>query len=120
MMSIDGKNAVRQIYKAFLNDELFRQWSEVDDRLWELEFLNDAETVLEAEVAVYKIGLGTLKCSENHSENVCLVPIMLEAVNAILELYVETKELHIKNRYVLHNFLAAMYLKIIYVDEEQL
>ena len=118
MMSIDQEKAVKEVYRSFLSHDYQRQWIDVDDLLFDLDYLSDSETVLEAEIQLYKHGLGTLKCSEDHGESVCLVPILVDSVNAILELYVETKELHVKNRYILQNYLAISHKGIIFVDKQ--
>jgi hypothetical protein len=115
-MTEEQAGNVKFVYRALLQNDYARDWTETDNHLHFLEYLTDEQTILEAEVQVYKHGQGVLKCNEDHGENLCLVSKLMDAVNSILELYVETKELHPKNRYVLHNYIAASHMKLIYVE----
>jgi len=115
-MSIDQENSVKIIYRNFLTNDYNRGWINVDNSLHRLSFLNDDQTVIEAECQIYRHSLGKLKCADSHDESACLVPQMMDAVNAICELYQETKILHPKNRYILDNYLAISHEKIVYVE----
>ena len=116
MMSVEQENAVKFVYRNFITHDYRRGWTEIDDRLYELSFLNDDQTILETETQVYMHSVGNLKCAEDHGESTCIVPQLMDSVNAICELFQETQQLHPKNRYILHNYLAVSHQKIIYTD----
>lgn len=117
-MSEDQARSVKEIYRNFISHDYNRKWTKMDDILWELDFLSDEQTVLETETQVYRHSLGNLKCSEDHGESTCLVPQLMDSVNAICELYQENGVLHPGNRYILHNYLAVSHQGVIYVEEE--
>ena len=117
MMNKDQEETVKLVYRSFLSHDYNRQWTPLDDYLHSLDYLNDEQTVLEVETQLYRHGKGTLKCAEDHGDSQCLVPQMMDSVNAICELYQETRSLHPKNRYILQNYLAASHNGIIYVEE---
>jgi len=117
-MNRDQEEAVKLVYRSFLKHDYNRQWTDLDDYLHSLDYLSDEQTVLETETQLYRHSQGVLKCNEDHGDGVCLVPQLIESVNAICELWTETKTLHIKNRYILQNYLAAAHHRLIYVAEE--
>lgn len=119
MMSEDQAKAVKEIYKNFISHDERRKWTKIDYLLHDLDSLNDNQMILEVEVQLYLHSMGILKCAEDHGESVCLVPQLMESVNAICDLYQETLKLHPKNRYILQNYLAISHEKIIYVDSDK-
>jgi len=118
MMSEDQVKSLKEVYRNFLNHDYNRSWTDMDYLLYDLDYLNDEQTVIEAETQLFRHGMGILKCKEDHGESTCLVPLLMECVGAICDLWQETNELHPKNRYVLHNYLAVSHKGIIYVEEE--
>lgn len=116
-MSRDQEETVKLIYRSFLSHDYNRQWTPLDDYLHDLDYLSDEQTVLEVETQLYRHSQGTLKCAEDHGNGQCLVPQMMDGVNAICELWTETHVLHPKNRYILQNYLAAAHNGLIYVEE---
>ena len=117
MMSRDQEETVKLVYRNFLSHDYNRQWTPLDDYLYSLDYLSDGQTVLEAETQLYRHSQGTLKCNEDHGDSQCIVPQMIDSVNAICDLYQETGSLHIKNRYILQNYLAVSHNRLIYVEE---
>ena len=120
MMSVEQEKAVREVYRNFIQHDYDRNWVPIDDRLWELDFLTDEQTILETEVQLYRHSSenGVLKCNENHGDSVCLVPQIIDSVNAICELWQENRVLHPNNRYILQNYLAISHEGLIFLDEE--
>lgn len=117
MMSKDQENAVKLVYNNFYGHDMKRGWTEMDDLLDHLDFLTDEQTVMESEIQLFKHSEGQLKCSEDHGQSQCLVPDLMDAVNGIIELYQENEVLHPKNRYILHNYLAVSFKKVIYLED---
>jgi hypothetical protein len=116
MMSEEHSGAVKIVYRSFLDSDYRRKWTSFDEALWILDYLEDTQLVFEAEIQIYQHSLGNMKCNEDHGNSICIVPQLIEAVNVICELFMETKELHVNNRYVLQNYLAAAHEKLIFVD----
>lgn len=109
-MTRDEENSTKLVYIAFLENDYGRKWEDIDEKLWELEFLNDEETITEVEIQIHTHSDGIVKCSEEHKNGKCLVPELFESINAILGLWSETGYLNEKNRYILHNYLATSYM----------
>jgi hypothetical protein len=118
-MSNSQKNSVLMVYKNFIDNEylLNNGWSDMDESMWQLEFLSDEETITEAEVLINKHSQYVVKCSDYCEYRSDMVPQLLEAVGAIIEVWVYSGGiLHPKNRYIIHNYLAMSFLKMIYVE----
>ena len=97
---------ITYVYAKFLESEAMG-WSSIDDYLEMLEFLDDDQLYRECEVLYSEHKNRNMGCEYDHkSGSICLVKNILEAVESILNLYQETNDLHIKNRYILCNYLA--------------
>lgn len=106
MISSEQAKNITYIYDQFISSEL-KGWNQLDDLLWALEWLDDLELYRETE-AIYSVHkTKKMGCPYIHAEGtVCFVVRILEAVEAITDLYKETGSLHPKNRYLLANYLA--------------
>ena len=106
MMSESQVKNITHIYTKLMEAEL-KGWTNLDNFLELLEFLDDDEIYREAE-ALYSVHkTKKMGCPYIHKEGtVCFVVGILEAVEAITDLYQETGNLHPKNRYLLCNYLA--------------
>ena len=113
MMSEDQVQIVKSVYNRFLSCEEGSVWSNLDEMMEYFEFLTDGEMITEATLRMQMhIQMG-IKCSNDHPIQDCFAPIILEAVEAIVELYSKTKSLHLKNRYVLAYYLTLSELRLI-------
>lgn len=106
MLSTEEAKNITFVYSALLDSEL-KGWQDLDDFLEILEWLDDSELYREAEVLYSYHKNEDMGCPYPHKEgSSCFVKKVLEAVEAITELYKETGNLHPRNRYVLANYLA--------------
>jgi hypothetical protein len=106
MISSEQVKNITYIYDQFISSEL-KGWNELDNLLWALEWLDDSELYREAEVLYSYQKNKKMGCPYIHAEGtVCFVVRILEAVEAITDLYKETKNLHPKNKYILAYYLA--------------
>jgi len=97
---------ITYLYTKFMESEELG-WSDVDDCLELLQFLDDFQLCRECDVLYSHHKYKNMGCEFDHKPgSVCIVKNILEAVDAILELYKETNSLHVKNRYVLSHYLA--------------
>jgi hypothetical protein len=88
-------------------EEEGKGWTNLDGYLELLEFLDDLQLYKECELLYSYHKYKNMGCNYEHKlGSVCLVKNILEAVDAILELYKETGNLHVKNRYILAHYLA--------------
>jgi hypothetical protein len=91
-----------------MNSEL-KGWSAVDDYLELVDFLDDDQLYRESDVLFSYHKNRIMGCPYEHTEgSVCFVQNIMEGVEAILDLYLETGNLHPKNRYILCNYLALV------------
>jgi hypothetical protein len=107
MMNQEQVRVVAQVYRQFLSSEETRGWEAIDDYLNNLGYIDDDQLVREAEVVFLHHKTGKARCDKDHPESECFVPKVVEAVQAILELYKEGGQLHKNNRYVLEYYLAV-------------
>ena len=106
MISPEQAKNITYIYDQFISSEL-KGWNELDNLLWALEWLDDSELYREAEVLYSYQKYKKMGCPYIHAEGtICFVVRILEAVEAITDLYKETGSLHPRNRYLLANYLA--------------
>lgn len=107
MMTPEQVKTVQQVLRKFLNDEKkFPEWSQIDEYLSMLEWLDDHQIYLEAKVHYEKHKNGTPRCTIVHNNEECFVPLIIEAAVAIFELYEETERMHLNNRYILSYYIA--------------
>jgi hypothetical protein len=106
MMTSDQAKSVAEVYRRFIDAEGIRGWTEVDDYLDALSWLDDDQLHREADVVFEIHKRGQVKCMADHDQSKCFVPRIVEVVGYILELYKETGNLHKNNRYILEYYLA--------------
>lgn len=116
MMTTEQANIVKMVYSRFIESEDSGAWGDLDENLAWFDILSDEELVRESEIKLSSHSKGTFRCQNTHDRVHCFAPYILEGVEAILNLYENTKELPIKNRYVLQYYLAMSELRMIYSD----
>jgi len=106
MMTSEQAKIVTIVYNKLINNE-FREWNDIDEYLEILEYLDDDQLHREADVLFSTHKNKQMGCPHKHKDsNPCFVKYILEAVEAILDLYKETGQMHKNNRYILQNYLA--------------
>lgn len=105
-MSPDQVRNVANVYRRLMLHEEGRGWTKLDDDMAHLSYLDDDELVREAEVAFCHHDGKNPRCPKDHDIRECFIPTLIDAVTAILDLYRETENLHVNNRYVIECYLA--------------
>lgn len=105
MMTTEQRRIVMEVYNHFLENER-RGWDMLDDYIVYLDFLDNDQLHREADVAYCNHTMMEVKCSQDHPREKCFIPVLIEAVGAILELYKDNGNLHEKNKYILQYYLA--------------
>ena len=123
MMTREEADTVKLVYSRLYESEYDSligkgeecHWTDLDDNLEFFSYLSDSELVREVQInhLVYSKGR-VFRCAQNHKQEYCFAPYVLESSESIVKLYEETKELHCKNRYILIYFLAMSEMKLIY------
>lgn len=114
MMNPDQVKIVVQVYNHLLENEK-RGWDGLDDYIDYLEYLDNDQLHREVDVLYFYHSRGPVRCQQNHAREKCFIPIMIDAVGAIINLYKETGNLHEKNRYILQYYLAMNQAEMIVV-----
>lgn len=117
MMSQDQIKVVVQVYSHLMENEK-RGWDGLDEYLSHLEYLDDDQIHREADVIHSYHKNNVMRCNQEHPKEECLIPIMIESVGAIIDLFKETGNLHEKNRYILEYYLAMNQAQMILVESE--
>lgn len=115
MMSKEEVEVVKLVYNRFIDNE-GEGWSGIDDILEMLEHLTEAELIKESRIKSKKHAKGIFRCTQNHKQEYCFAPYILEAVQAIIGLYESKGDLHPKNAYILSYYLAMTEMKMIFSD----
>jgi hypothetical protein len=115
MMSKEQYKVVMQVYLHLLENEK-RGWDGLDDYMEYLDYLDNDQIHRESDVIYSHHSRGNVRCQQNHSKEKCFVPLIVEAVGAILELYKETGNMHEKNRYVLAYYLSMNQAQLILME----
>lgn len=113
MMSKDESEMVKMVYNRFMESET-EDWTKIDDNLEFYAWLSDSDLVKEAKIKYGPHSKGTLRCSQDHEQINCFAPRILEAVEAIIKLYDQKKQLHSNNAYILSYYLVLSELDMIY------
>lgn len=104
-MTTEQRKIVTEVYNHLLESEN-RGWDGLDDYIGFLDYLDNDQLHREADVVYSKHRLGPTKCAQDHTKEKCFIPVLIEAVDAILELYKESGSLHEKNKYILQYYIA--------------
>lgn len=105
MSTVQAKNIV-YLVDRFLESEK-KGWNQLDDYLCILDELDDLQIFREADTLYSYHKNKKMGCPYTHSEGtICFVNGILEAVEAITDLYKETNSLHQNNRYILAYYLS--------------
>lgn len=109
MLNNDQKEIVRKVYNKFAESDAAGNegWSEIDENMSYLDWLEDSQVVIEAAVKLQLQQQGVPRCNLDHrNPGDCFVPVVLEAVGYILDLYANTGHLPTKNRFILQYYLT--------------
>lgn len=107
MMTKDQQLIVTQVYRKFYeSDSADEGWTDIDEQMSMLEWLDDNQLVVEAAVLMQLQAQGTPRCGQPHPISQCFVPTIVEAVGYILDLFANTGSLHAKNKFILQYYLA--------------
>lgn len=112
-MTKEQTEIVKLVYNRLIENEE-ENWSEIDDNLEFFGLLSDRDIIKESRIKYKKHSKGTFKCVQNHQQEHCFAPYVLEGVEAILSLYDKTLELHPKNAYILTYYLAMTEMKMVF------
>jgi hypothetical protein len=112
MMSKDEAEVVKIVYNRFIGNEE-ETWTDLDSNLEMFDWLNDKEIIKETKVKLILHAKG-IRCDQEHKLSECFAPYVMEAAEAITKLYDNTKELHVKNKYILTYYLVLSELGLIY------
>lgn len=108
MLTTEQIKNITFVYTAIMDSEA-KGWSNLDNYLELLEFLDDSELYRESEVLYSYHKNQKMGCPYPHNEgSSCFVENIMEAVEAITDLYKETGNLHPKNRYLLANYISLV------------
>ena len=116
MMTPEQRKVVSSAYSHLMEKEA-RGWDGLDDCMEYLAYLDDDQLHREADVIHSQHSHGKVRCQQDHPIEHCFIPMLVDAVAAILELYKETNYMHPKNRYVLQYYLSMQQVGMIIYDE---
>lgn len=106
-MTPDQAATVTKVYRKFVNnDQMESDWTPIDEQMSMLEWINDEQLLIEASVKLEKLKKGNPRCAIDHPGKECWVPLVLDAIEAILGIHKENKILHPHNRFILQYYLA--------------
>jgi hypothetical protein len=108
MMTKEQQITVSQVYRQFAeSDSKDMEWTNIDTYMEAMSWLDDNQLIIEAAVVHQIHCSGQPRCTQEHPIEHCFVPVIIDAIGHILDLYAETKNLHVKNRFVLEYYLAV-------------
>lgn len=106
-MTKDQQDTVTKVFRRFYDaDQAETQWTNIDEQMSMLEWLDDHQLVIEAAVLIQIQSSGEPRCNQNHPISECFIPLVIEAAGHILDLYAKTGNLHPNNKFVLQYYLA--------------
>ncbi len=117
-MNADQAKSVKLVYTRLIENEDPDVWSELDENLDLVEYMNDSELITECIIKFEQHSLnGPFRCKVDHDAIHCLAPHILDSVSAIIDLWNETDDLHPKNRYILAYYLCMSELRFIFNED---
>lgn len=82
------------------------KWTSLDTNMSMLEWLDDNQTVKEAEIVHSEHSMGKVRCKMNHIESKCFAPMIVTAVGHIVSMNKESGHLTSDQRYVLQYYIS--------------
>ena len=113
-MTNEESKTVKIVYARFIENEN-DDWTDLDENLTLYGQLGNKELVKQTKAKIKIHSKGIFRCVEQHPQEYCMSPLILESAEAIVNLYDETKVLHPKNSYILCYYLVLSELKLIYI-----
>jgi len=113
-MTQEQVNITNYIYNHFNNADLQEsKWTVIDEYMSYLDYLEDNQVVIEAEVKLEEHLSGSPKCKDHDRKHNCLVPKIIEAVKILINNNKNKKKLQSKDRFTLQYYLAISQAKFI-------
>lgn len=106
VLTENQQHTIDVVFKRFQDIDNNYNWTKIDDFMVYLEYLDDAELACEADVLFEKHKLGEPSCPSKHPKEECLVPLIMESVDCILNLYKDFGTLEPTNRYIVQYYIA--------------
>lgn len=105
MLDSEQIKNITYVYDKLMNSESIG-WAEIDDALELVEYLDDDQLYRECDVLYVYQQSKTIVSVYEDTRATNFVKNILDASEAILNLYDETGNMHPKNRYILSYYLA--------------
>jgi hypothetical protein len=112
-MTEEQVKTVKLVYSRFIDSES-DEWTAIDENIEYCSYLSDSELIKEVTIKYEIHCKSEFRCNQNHQQIHCFAPYILESVEAILNLYIDTEELHEKNRYILTYYIVMSDLGMIF------
>ena len=113
----DSDVLIEKIYRHLMNGET-KGWSELDNILETLEYLESDQLYREAEVvATQHERAKTVRCPDDHDAKKCIIPRLVRACRVILNRYQETDEMPPKHTYILSYYLALTHIGFVITED---
>lgn len=113
-MTTYQQNIIDKVYKKFVeSDSIDIQWTDIDEQISILEWLDDRQLMIEAKVKLHEQSGGQPRCNQDHPINDCFIPIAIEAVKFIVDSYAKTKTLNSNDRFVIKYYLSLSQVGLI-------
>lgn len=106
---------IKTVLDRFLESEE-ATWTEIDENIDFISYLSDSELIKECQIKYDSHCIGIFRCNQEHQQQHCFAPLVLEAVEVILGLYEKTGELHPNHYYILSYYLAMSEMRMIFVS----
>lgn len=113
MMTPDQVEIVKLVYARFMESEE-EIWTELDENLEFFSYLTPEELISEAKIKYQIHSRDGIRCAQEHDVEFCFGPKVLEAVAAIISLYDDTKDLHVRNEYIISYYLVMVELRMLF------
>lgn len=110
-MKSKNDKIIDEVYDHFMQSETEDiEWDDVDEAMCMLEWLEDSQLAIEAEVKHIEQNSGDPRCPADHPKKDCIIPSVMRSVQLILDDYKKTKKLNEKNKFILRYYLALSHV----------
>jgi len=92
MLNSEQTTNIGEVFKHFERLDNDGLWTAIDDSICSLEWLSDRELLNEAYLVSEKHRWGNPRCTVDHSKDSCMIPLVVKAVDSLLEHYVDDKD----------------------------
>jgi hypothetical protein len=107
MRTTEQELKIENVFRRFADsDSKTKNWDELDEAISMLGWLDDNQLTIEVHTKLIHQTSGSPRCNSDHPIAECFVPDIVEAIDLLLNEYVDTRYLSNKAKFMMQYYLG--------------